>query len=274
MTGPVVFLDSGIGGIPYCKDFIRRNPAEPVVYLADCKNFPYGKKKASDLVLILTELVEKLISLFNPKMAVLACNTATVSALCELRNAFPSLPFVGTVPAIKPAIQASRKKIIGVLGTERTIEDPYIDELAQQFGPCKIHGIAAPDLVEFVETKNDSATPAEKTAMALPYLQRFRGLGADAIVLGCTHFLFLREEFCASAAPDIHVFDSLDGITGRIEYLLDKNSGALRAPAGSAVFKKMIVTGNESASSVWQNRARDMGFEMASISVKSKEIIR
>jgi glutamate racemase len=127
---PVLFLDSGIGGIPYCRRFQENNPQEALCYLADRLHFPYGTRNQKDLVLILTTLVEKLVKTVDPKIIVLACNTATVSALAELRQCFPGLPFVGTVPAVKPAMLASKTGTIGVLGTERTIEDPYIRRLA------------------------------------------------------------------------------------------------------------------------------------------------
>jgi glutamate racemase len=123
-TRPVVFFDSGIGGIPYCSHFHSHNPYEPLVYLADRFHFPYGKRERAELVSVLIDLFSKIISLENPKIAVLACNTATVSALAELRDRFPGLPFVGTVPAVKPAVNATKTGKVGVLGTERTIEDP------------------------------------------------------------------------------------------------------------------------------------------------------
>jgi glutamate racemase len=137
-TRPVLFVDSGIGGIPYCRDFHERNPGERVVYLADRLRFPYGRREKAELVSILIALMEQLIPAVDPKITVLACNTATVSALEALRERFPSLPFVGTVPAGKPAALASTTGKVGVLGTERTIEEPYIRRLAAENGGCEI----------------------------------------------------------------------------------------------------------------------------------------
>ncbi|MDR3166833.1 MAG: glutamate racemase [Treponema sp.] len=224
---PVLFLDSGIGGLPYCRYFHLRNPREPLVYTADRENFPYGSKSREELSAALISLTGQLIDRFRPKLAVLACNTASVSALAALRAAFPALPFVGTVPAVKPAVQESRKRRIGVLGTSRTIGDPYIAELAAQYGTdCIIRGIAAGELVDFVEYRYAVTGKAEKRRMVEPYIEQFRADGADGVVLGCTHFIFLLKEFRAAAAPDMKVYDSLEGVSRRAEQILDE--GALR----------------------------------------------
>ena len=260
---PTLFLDSGIGGIPYCRHFYLRNPAETIVYLADRLHFPYGTRQGRELILILSELMEKITRIVDPKIAVIACNTATVSALEDMRGRFPGIPFVGTVPAIKPAVSASKTKKVGVLGTERTIDAPYIGKLAAQFGPCEICGIAAPELVEFVENRFDTADETEKREIALSYIKRFRALNADVIVLGCTHFLFLLDEFRQEAAPDILVFDSVDGITRRVESLLDNSGGKMRAPEGNAGINRVLLTGSAAPNSAWQDRARAMGFELA-----------
>lgn len=224
-NSPVIFIDSGVGGLPYCRSFLDRNPRENVIYTADRLNFPYGQKNKEELIVILTDLTEKLIKLLNPKIMVLACNTASVSALGSLREKFPLLPFVGTVPAIKPAAKAAAGGKVGVLGTSRTIEDDYI----QQLGECEIFGVAAPELVEFIEQRFDRADEEEKISIVRKYVEIFKAGGVNSIVLGCTHFLYLTEEFKREASPSITIFSSLEGITNRIEMLLDENDGALRA---------------------------------------------
>ncbi|GHV89923.1 hypothetical protein AGMMS50268_04260 [Spirochaetia bacterium] len=230
---PILFLDSGVGGIPYCRHFHQHNGGEGIIYLADRANFPYGKRSREDLIHILRSLIEKLIPPFDPKIIVVACNTATVSTISALRSFFPDLPFVGTVPAVKPAVTESKTGRVVVLGTARTIEDPYIAELAAQYGPhCTLHGIAAPELVEFIEYRYAGADEGEKRKVVLSYLEKFRAAGVDAVVLGCTHFLFLLDEFRREAAPDINIYDSVEGITRRIESLLDKDDSRLRGGNG------------------------------------------
>jgi glutamate racemase len=260
---PILFLDSGIGGIPYCRDFLKRNPKESVCYLADRENFPYGPREKQDIVSILTALTNKFIKLANPKMAVLACNTASISALAPLRQKFPQLPFVGTVPAIKPAANACKSGKVGVLGTARTIEDIQSLNLTDNGeGRCEIFGIAAPELVEFVEQRFDTAEKNEKAQIVKKYIDIFRAEGIDTLVLGCTHFLYLLDEFRLEASPFIKIFDSLDGITRRIEYLLDENSGLLRAKEDSSPENRFFLTGSQPPDSSWQSRSSALGFKL------------
>ncbi|GHT82149.1 glutamate racemase [Spirochaetia bacterium] len=254
---PVLFLDSGIGGLPYGDHFHQSNPDEPLVYLADREYFPYGSRERPELIRRLARLLIRLREHYNPKLGVLACNTASVSALESLRNSFPGLPLVGTVPAVKPAVEASKKRHIGVLGTDRTIADPYIADLAARYGPdCALTAIAAPDLVDFVEHRYAAAGVEERFAAALPYIDRFRRAGADAIVLGCTHFLFLRETFKAAAAG-MSIHDSVAGVTRRVEALLDQ--GDLRAGPSAGRENILLVTGSGPLESVWRERAAAFG---------------
>ncbi|MDR0322446.1 MAG: glutamate racemase [Treponema sp.] len=260
---PVLFIDSGIGGLLYCADFIEKNPQEEVCYLADRENFPYGQRGKEELSNILIALTEKLIKTIDPKIIVLACNTATVSALEQLRRKFPQIPFVGTVPAIKPAANASVSGKVGVLGTARTIEDPYNQSLAEGCEKkCEIIGIAASELVEFIEQHFEKADKNEKKKIVKKYIDIFREKGVDTLVLGCTHFLYLLEEFKQEAAPSIKVFDSLDGITKRIEFLLDENSGALRTDIDFEPVHWLLLTGMETADSSWHERAQKLDFAL------------
>jgi len=261
---PVLFIDSGIGGLPYCADFHKKNPAESVCYLADTKNFPYGPRKKEELISILASLTENLLNLTNPKIIVLACNTATVSSLAFLREKFPNIPFVGTVPALKPAAKTSNSGKIGVLGTESTIREIQNLNLIND-NSCRIIGISAPDLVEFVECRFDKASSLEKKEIVKKYVDLFRKEGADTLVLGCTHFLYLIEEFRAEASNSdlfIEVFDSLAGITKRIEFLLDENEGLLRAGKNQIPSRRLLLTGNGISDSVWQKRAQELRFEL------------
>jgi glutamate racemase len=217
----IVFIDSGKGGLPYFDFFRARNPGTNAVYVADTGHFPYGKKTKAELVAILCDLVETLAGRYSPAVIALVCNTASVSALDELRAAFPGTRFVGTVPAVKPAVESSRSGVIGVIGTERTLDDPYIDIIAANAGKsCRIERAAAPELVEFVEYRLETATARERTEMVQPYIRRFRERKADALVLGCTHFLLLKREFVEAGAPDMGIFDSVEGVVKQIERLV------------------------------------------------------
>jgi glutamate racemase len=258
-----------MGGLPYCQYFHRRNPAEPLIYTADRANFPYGSKGRDELAAALTALTAALLETFRPKLVALVCNTASVSALEVLREAFPDLPFVGTVPAVKPAAAGSVSRRIVVLGTERTVTDPYIRELAARYGAdCRVIALAAPELVEWVEYRHSGATEEERRRVVEPYVDYLKNQGADALVLGCTHFLFLLEEFKLAAGPGINVYDSMEGVSRRIEAVLDER--ALRAPpgAGSPAVPEgkpanlLVVTGPASADGVWRTRAGQFGLEI------------
>jgi glutamate racemase len=263
-TRPLLFLDSGIGGIPYCRHFQLRNPGETLIYLADRAHFPYGKRQREELARIVPALMERVLEKADPKLVVVACNTATVSALEILRTQFPRIPFVGTVPAVKPAVLDSRSGVVGVLGTERTIGDPYTAELALKYRrDCRIRGIAAPELVEFIERRYGSAGVDEKRELVLGYVNKFRAAGVDAIVLGCTHFLFLLDEFRREAAPDIRVYDSLTGISGRLESLLDRDGRKLRSGTDRAAEAGFfLITGAAEPESSWGEWAGGLGFRL------------
>ena len=269
----ILFLDSGVGGLPYCRDFISRNPYETVYYLADRENFPYGPRKKDEIADILVSLTDKLLKKLNPKMVVIACNTASVAALESLRKKFPQLPFVGTVPAIKPAAKSCQKGRIGLLATERTIQDIYDKEnptaLAKRLDAvgdnCEIIGIAAPELVEFIEQRIDITSRKDKTEIVKYYLDFFSSENIDTLVLGCTHFLYLLDEFkCEGKHANIKIFDSLEGIIKRIEFLLSENNSALRAIAEkeSKIVRRLILTGTQMPEQIWQNKAQDLNFDL------------
>jgi glutamate racemase len=265
---PVAFIDSGVGGLPYCSSFRALLPAIPVVYVADRAHFPYGPKSRQELVVILVDLVTDLIARMDPRLIVIACNTASVSALDDLRSAFPDLPFVGTVPAVKPAALASVKRRIGVLATERTVRDPYAAHLAERFAPdCELVGIAAPELVEFVEHRYAHSDRAERLAVVEGYIRRFRELGVDSIVLGCTHFLFLADEFVEVGGEDISIFDSREGVARRVASLLEastpdgrrEQANARNLSTPSVAPGKVFVTGSAPIEASWNDFAKLFG---------------
>jgi len=206
----------------------------------------------------------------DPRLIVIACNTASVSALDDLRAAFPALPFVGTVPAVKPAALASKTRRIGVLATERTVRDPYAAHLAERFAPdCELVGIAAPELVEFVEHRYANSIRQERLAVVEGYIRRFRVLGVDSIVLGCTHFLFLADEFVEVGGKDISIFDSREGVARRAVTLLSTHgegdlSGTSRdgtSDSDSAGKGKVFVTGEAPIETSWSDFADLFGLD-------------
>jgi glutamate racemase len=218
---PIAFLDSGVGGLPYLQWVRGHLPDENFVYLADREHFPYGTKTADDVFAAVAQGVGKCIAAFNPKLFVLACNTASVSALERLRREFPGKTFVGTVPAVKPAAQYSRNKRVGVLATGATIHAHYLDRLIERFASsCTIVRVPGPDIVNFVEKKFFTATPEERLLVVADAAAQFRQEGVDTLVLACTHFLYLYEEIHAELGEDVRIIDSREGVGRRVIELL------------------------------------------------------
>lgn len=264
---PVLFLDSGVGGLPYCDHFAQLAPQIPRIYIADRAHFPYGPKSRDELGALLQDLITRALDRWPAKVVVIACNTATISAIDILRSSFPGISFVGTVPAVKPAVLASTSNRIGVIATERTIREPYIYELAKRFNPnAELVGLAAPELVAFVEHEWYRADREARLKQVAPYIETFRKAHVDSIVLGCTHFLFLLDEFKTLAEPEIGIFHSLEGVARRVLQLLE-NRGLLaershrtrQAAEDSSSENLLVVTGAGPVSEAWHNFSKTYG---------------
>ncbi len=227
----VAFLDSGTGGIPYMLHFQKKCPDVRCVYLGDTANFPYGEKSCEQITDCAAAASKLLIDRFNPDAVVVACNTISVTALSALRERFPSIPFVGTVPAIKLAAAVSPKKRIGLLATRQTVENAYTDRLVAEFASdCYIARRGDPDLIEFVEKKLFTATQEERAAAVAPAVEYFRQHDVDTIILGCTHFIHMADDIQKAAGCSVRVVDSRDGVVNQTMRVLE----ACREKADSA----------------------------------------
>ena len=219
---PVAFLDSGVGGLPYLAFARSRLSGRRLVYVADRENFPYGEKPRSAIVAAALSLAERLIAREHPRLVVVACNTMSVVALADLRARFP-VPFVGVVPAVKPAASLSRRKRVGVLATRRTVEGEYLRNLIVEYAAgCDVVSLSSSALVEFVENELYRATPLQREERVRREVERFLSEGIDALVLGCTHFLHLEPEFRSLLeAEGIALVDSRDGVARQAVRLLE-----------------------------------------------------
>jgi glutamate racemase len=229
---PLLFFDSGVGGLSVLGPTRVVLPKASIVYAADSAGYPYGKRSDEDLAQRVPAILTRLVERFRPRLAIIACNTASTIALDHARAAL-DLPIVGTVPAIKPAAEMSKSRVIGVLGTEATVRQPYVDDLAARFaGDCTVvrHGSAA--LVDLAEAKlrGDAIDPAAIRAAIAPILVP----GLDVLVLACTHFPLLADELTA-AAPGVQLVDGGPGIARRIAYLT-RGQEWPASPSGIAVF--------------------------------------
>jgi glutamate racemase len=229
---PVAFLDSGVGGLPYLAHTRRELPGRRYVYVADRANFPYGEKDPARIVEAALAVTARLLAREHPRLVVVACNTMSVVALARLRERFP-VPFVGVVPAVKPAAALSRSRRVGVLATRQTVEGDYLKHLIEDHAKgCAVVSLPAAGLVEYVEQQIPTADPGDRAERVRHEVERFRDGRIDALVLGCTHFLHLEEEFRSLLrAEGISLVDSREGVTRQVARLLDGSPEASDAGA-------------------------------------------
>ena len=234
---PLLFFDSGVGGLSVLGPTLRLLPNAPIVYAADSAGFPYGKRSEAELATRVPALLGRLVERFRPRLAVIACNTASTIALDHARAAL-DIPVVGTVPAIKPAAELSKSRVIGVLGTEATVRQPYVDDLAARFAAdCIVIRHGSPELVELAEAKlAGDAIPLEAVHDAIaPMIAQKGGDKMDVMVLACTHFPLLADEI-AAAFPGVAQVDGGPGIARRIAYLTKGQDWPVTPAGGIAVF--------------------------------------
>jgi glutamate racemase len=207
-------FDSGLGGISVLQEIRRRMPAAAVVYVADSAWAPYGSRSEEFIRRRARSLSHFLVDQ-GADMIVVACNTATAAAVPVLRQSM-QLPIVGMEPAVKPATAATRSGTVGVLATVGTLQSARFAALLDQFGgDIRVLTRACPGLVEQVEA-GDLDGPATRALAAQFVLPLVEG-GADTLVLGCTHFVFLRPLIEAIAGPDVRVIDTGEAVARRVE---------------------------------------------------------
>jgi len=244
-AGSLLIFDSGVGGLSVLAPIRALLPNAPIVYAADSAGFPYGTKSAAEIAARVPALLGRLAERYDPSLIVIACNTASTIALDAVRAAL-DLPIVGTVPAIKPAAALSKTRAIGVLGTDATIVQPYVDRLAAEFAAdCTIVRHGSAELVALAEAKlrGESAGPEAYARILGGLLSRPGGERVDTIVLACTHFPLVREELAAAAPRPLAFVDGNDGIARRTAWLArdlqwpdspNKGLAVFTGPASSA----------------------------------------
>jgi glutamate racemase len=219
-SAPILFFDSGVGGLSVLEPTLRLIPNAPIVYAADSAGFPYGERSEAEIASRVPALLGRLVERFHPRLAVIACNTASTIALDHVRSAL-DLPVVGTVPAIKPAAEISKSRVIGVLGTMATVRQPYVDDLASRFASdCTIIRYGSPELVQLAEAKltGEEVSAEAVRSAAQPMFSAPHGERIDTVVLACTHFPLLGDELKA-AFNGVTYVDGGPGIARRIAHL-------------------------------------------------------
>jgi glutamate racemase len=226
-TPPTILVfDSGVGGLTVVREVKKARPDARFVYLADDAGFPYGNQPEDKLIVRIAEVIGGAIKQHAPDLIVIACNTASVIALADLRARY-HVPFVGTVPAIKPACAQSQSKRVAVLGTLATVSREYTRALIREFASgCKVALVGSPRLATYAEAElaGTPVTDAEIAAEILPCFLDEEGDRTDTVVLACTHYPLLLARFRRVAPWPVEWLDPAPAIARRVADLLRSRS--------------------------------------------------
>ena len=230
----ILVFDSGLGGLTVYREILAARPDAHFIYAADDAFFPYGSHGEAELVARVQGVIGKLIAAMKPDLIVIACNTASTLVLPQLRKTF-AVPFVGTVPAIKPACASSKSKLVSVLGTEATVSREYTRALIREFSQgCAVTLAGSRHLAVLAEaTLNGERVPdAEIAAEIKPCFVEKNGARTDTIVLACTHFPLLLDRLKALAPWPVQWIDPAPAIARRVVELLGP-PGLGKGPKGT-----------------------------------------
>jgi glutamate racemase len=257
-TAPTILVfDSGLGGLTVFREVKAARPDARFVYLADDAGFPYGDLIEENLVERITGVLGRAIADTKPDLVVVACNTASTLALTQLRARF-SVPFVGTVPAIKPACAQSVSKLVSVLGTQATVGREYTRALIREFASgCDVHLVGSPRLAPFAEAELAGA-PVAEAAIAMEIAGCFiekDGRRTDTIVLACTHYPLLLQRLRANAPWPVTWLDPAPAIARRVADLMRE-----RAPGDPPLPSQIAFTSGRTPSPRLAAALADYGF--------------
>ena len=211
-------LDSGIGGLSVLREIQQLLPHENLLYVADQAHLPYGTRPL-DEVREFSEGITRFMLAQNAKLVVIACNTASAAALYDLRETFPDMPFVGMEPAVRPAARDTRTGIIGVIATKATFQGRLYASLIDRFANgLEVITRDCPELVLLAErgmpyTESDYADVSD-------LLADFREAHADQLVLGCTHFAFVKPLIAAAMGEDAAIIDPAPAVAQQVQRVL------------------------------------------------------
>ena len=231
-AAPILLFDSGVGGLSVLAELRKVLPDAPVIYAADNAGLPYGSKSEAEIAARVCGLLGRMAERYHPRLICIACNTASTIALGMVRDVL-HIPVVGTVPAIKPAAAMTKTGVIGLLGTEATIRQAYVDRLEAEFAADKtLLRFAAPELVMAAEAKlrGESVDSAIYARAAAGLRGQPGGDAIDVVVLACTHFPLVEEELAQAFGPGTRFIDGAAGIARRIAHLTQAQAFERKAP--------------------------------------------
>jgi glutamate racemase len=238
---PVGIFDSGLGGLSVAREIRAQLPAERLLYAADSAYCPYGGRPLEQ-IRERSLLVGRRLRARGAKAIVVACNTASGAALEALRGDL-DIPVVGLEPAVKPAAELTRRGRIGVLATAATLKTERFDRLQDNFArDVEVHAVACPGLVELVEAGETSGERVHATLVDL--LRPLAEAEVDQVVLGCTHYPFLREAISAVLGPEVGILDSGSAVARQLRRVLQERAELADSGEGSI---RVLTTGDPAA---------------------------
>ena len=236
---PVLFIDSGVGGISILRRSVRLLPCEDYLYFGDSLHAPYGVRSLGEVRELCLNALEPLIAR-GVKALVVACNTATSAAIGALRERHPALIVIGTEPAIKPAVERHEGGRILVMATPMTLKEEKFLALQAQYQPrAEILPLPCPGLMEFVEQGVTSGGAVE--GYLLDKLEPYRNVPVSAIVLGCTHYPFLTGAIRRIVGRHVEIIDGADGVAQQLRSrLAAENLLSARTEPGRVAFENSL----------------------------------
>jgi glutamate racemase len=219
---PIGIIDSGIGGLSVYREIVSLLPNEPVVYIGDNAQAPYGVLSEEDIYERSVELVSVLLEK-DVKLIVVACNTITVCCIDKLRKTFPHVPMIGTVPVVKTAAAVTRNNKIGILSTTRTADSAYQKDLINKFASDKtVFNLGTDELVPLIEQGIPEGKQLEEILQRV--LSELQTDHIDTLVLGCTHYPFITNEIQKVLGDGVQILDSGAAIARQVRRVLDENN--------------------------------------------------
>lgn len=241
---PIMVFDSGVGGLTVMREMRVLMPERRFVYVADDAAFPYGAWEEDALREHMVALFARLIERFRPLVVVIACNTASTLALSDLRAAYPGTPFVGTVPAIKPAAERTRSGLVSVLATPGTVKRQYTRDLITQWATkCHVRLVGSTELARLAEIymREGFVDEAAVEAEIAPCFIEKDGRRTDIVVLACTHYPFLANRMRKTAPWPVDWIDPAEAIARRALSLIEPLAGD--APFGEGTDIAVLTSG-------------------------------
>ena len=237
--GPIGIFDSGIGGLSVALEVRRQLPHEDLLYVADSGHAPYGDRPRGHIearAMAIVDFFERQ----SAKAVVVACNTATAVAVDAIRARWPAIPIVAIEPAVKPAAATTTSGVVGVLATTQTISSTRFERLAEAFGGrADILAQPCPGLAEQVEA--GALAAPETRALVERYVRPLIDRGADTLVLGCTHYPFVRDVIASVAGPGVAILDPAAAVARELRRRL--SAGGLLSDVGVAGTMKCWTSG-------------------------------